>query len=599
MSTDTITRERPSVKSAARAARGSLAERVGHDKFVYILAIPVFLILLFFVVVPMAQTAVFSADGEGLGANYANFFNGASLTALGLSVSISLASVVLCGVVGTLLAVLLTRFDFPGRKLLEIFAILPMALPPLIGTVSFVLLYSETGIVPRALHEALGISPATTAISGIAGVLVVHTFTMYPFFYLSVTAGLAGLDSSLESAAANLGAGKVRTWCTVVLPMLTPALVSGALLTFMISMASFTAPQLYNVQTLTMQIVSTRTAGAHELAAAQSTILSLVSILFLVAMRWYQGRRIHRSLSKGTQRDRAMSTGLMRYVALVSSLLLSVVLIAPVLVIILVSFSIDSSWTTQVLPAKYTLDNYIGIFTHPGSLLPINVSVQMSALATIAAVVIGALAAWIISRWKLGGKTLLDLAIMLPWALPGTVIGVNLVTAFNDPNPGNLGLRLVGTLWILPVAYFVRYVPLIFRSTSASLDQLDPSVEEAARNLGASPARVLRTITLPLVSKGIIAGALLAFVDGVGEYVASVVIYPAGYVPMSVEIYNRIYSAEFGAAAAYGSLQIALILIVLIISKMLERDKTDTAQETVVTTALSGSAVSKKEVLTT
>ena len=354
MSTDTNTRERPSVKSAARAARGSLAERVGHDKFVYILAIPVFLILLFFVVVPMAQTAVFSADGEGLGANYANFFNGASLTALGLSVGISLASVVLCGVVGTLLAVLLTRFDFPGRKLLEIFAILPMALPPLIGTVSFVLLYSETGIVPRALHEALGISPATTAISGIAGVLVVHTFTMYPFFYLSVTAGLAGLDSSLESAAANLGAGKVRIWCTVVLPMLTPALVSGALLTFMISMASFTAPQLYNVQTLTMQIVSTRTAGAHELAAAQSTILSLVSILFLVAMRWYQGRRIHRSLSKGTQRDRAMSTGLMRYVALVSSLLLSVVLIAPVLVIILVSFSIDSSWTTQVLPAKYT-----------------------------------------------------------------------------------------------------------------------------------------------------------------------------------------------------------------------------------------------------
>ena len=92
---------------------------------------------------------------------------------------------------------------------------------PLIGTVSFVLLYSETGIVPRALHALLGIDPASTAISGIAGVLVVHTFTMYPFFYLSVTAGLAGLDSSLESAAANLGAGKLKTWATVILPMLT------------------------------------------------------------------------------------------------------------------------------------------------------------------------------------------------------------------------------------------------------------------------------------------------------------------------------------------------------------------------------------------
>lgn len=591
MSTDTLSRGRISVKTVSRLARGNVAERIGHDKFVYVLAIPVFLILLFFVVVPMAQTALFSAKGEGLGANYTNFFNGASLSALGLSVGTSLASVVLCGVVGTLLAVLLTRFDFPGRKLLEVFAILPMALPPLIGTVSFVLLYSETGIVPRALHELLGISPATTAVSGIAGVLVVHTFTMYPFFYLSVTAGLAGLDSSLESAAANLGAGKVRTWCTVILPMLTPALVSGALLTFMISMASFTAPQLYNVQTLTMQIVSTRTAGAHELAAAQSTILSLVSILFLVAMRWYQGRRIHRSLSKGTQRDRAVSTGIMRYVALISSMLLSIILVAPVLVIILVSFSVDSSWTTQVLPAKYTLTNYIGIFTNPRSLLPINVSIQMSLLATIAAVVIGALAAWIISRWKLGGKTLLDLAIMLPWALPGTVIGVNLVTAFNDPNPGNLGLRLVGTLWILPVAYFVRYVPLVFRSTTATLDQLDPSVEEAARNLGASPTRVLRTITLPLVSKGIIAGALLAFVDGVGEYVASVVIYPAGFVPMSVEIYNRIYSAEFGSAAAYGSLQIVLILIVLTVSKLLERDKKEASRDDAATKAMAGPVV--------
>lgn len=591
MSTQAASRGRLGVKATARLARDNMAERIGHDKFVYLLAIPVFLTLLFFVVIPMVQTAASSTKGEGFAANYAGFFNGASFSALGLSVGTSLASVVLCGVVGTLLAVLLTRFDFPGRKVLEVFTILPMALPPLIGTVSFVLLYSETGIVPRALHVLLGIDPASTAISGIAGVLVVHTFTMYPFFYLSVTAGLAGLDSSLESAAANLGAGKLKTWATVVLPMLTPALVSGALLTFMISMASFTAPQLYNVQTLTMQIVSTRTAGAHGLAAAQSTILSVVSILFLVAMRWYQGRRIHRSLSKGTQRDRAASTGGARYVALIGTVVLSVILVAPVLVIVLVSFSVDSSWTTQVLPEQYTLANFTGIFTNPRSLLPINVSVQMSVLATLGAVVIGSLAAWIISRWKLGGKTLLDLAIMLPWALPGTVIGVNLVTAFNDPNPGNLGLRLVGTLWILPVAYFVRYVPLVFRSTSATLDQLDPSVEEAARNLGASPTRVLRTITLPLVSKGILAGALLAFVDGVGEYVASVVIYPAGYVPMSVAIYNRIYSAEFGAAAAYGTLQIVLILIVLIISKALERDKKDKPGQDAATTAMASPVV--------
>src|SRR5690606_26504026 len=107
-----------------------------------------------------------------------------------------------------------------------------------------------------------------------AGVLLVHAFTMYPYFYLTVSAGLAGMDSSLEEAAQSLGAPRWRVWATVVLPMLTPALVSGALLTFMRSMGSFTAPQLFNVQTLTMQIVATRTGSMYELAAAQSTVLA-------------------------------------------------------------------------------------------------------------------------------------------------------------------------------------------------------------------------------------------------------------------------------------------------------------------------------------
>jgi iron(III) transport system permease protein len=411
---------------------------------------------------------------------------------------------------------------------------------------------------------------------------------------LSVAAGLAGLDSSLEQAAANLGASRYRVWVSVILPMLTPALVSGALLTFMISMASFTAPQLYNVQTLTMQIVSTRTGGNDALAAAQSTVLAIVSILFLIGMRWYQGRRIHRSVSKGVQRDRVAARGLMSYVALFGSVIISLILLAPIAVIFLVSFSVDSSWTTQVLPDQYTWSNYATIFTDPASLLPINVSVQTAFIATILAIVIGGAAAWIIARWPgRRGKTLLDIAIMLPWALPGTVIGINLVTAFNEPSPTNLGLVLVGSILILPVAYFVRYVPLIFRSTGASLDQIDPSLEHAARSLGAGSFRTLRTVTMPLVAKGILAGALLAFVDGVGEYVASVIIYPAGYPPMSVAIYDRIYSAEFGSAAAYGSLQIVLIFAVLVISNRLQgtrrrrRSAPTAAQTTITTTPLS------------
>ena len=541
------------------------------ERFVVFLAIPVFAVIAFFVVMPMLQTALSSAGGNGAASNYATFLSGASQRALFLSVGISLATVVLCAVVGTLLAVLLTRFDFPGRRVLEVLAVLPLALPPLIGAVAFTLLFNETGILPRALG-LLGLDPTSVAVSGVSGVLLVHVFTMYPYFYLSVSAGLAGMDTSIEEAAANLGAPRWRVWLSVVLPMLTPALVAGALLTFMTSMASFTAPQLYNVQTLTMQIVATRTGGNYALAATQSTVLAVVSIAFLFLMRWYQGRQVHRSMSKGIQRYRARASGWAGVLAAAGSTLLAVVLVAPVAVIVLVSFSVNRSWTTQVLPPEYTLENYVSIFTDPESLLPINVSVQMALYATLGAVVIGTAAAWVISRWPLRrGRGVLDAALMLPWALPGTVIGINILTAFASPEWFNLGLVLVGSLLILPIAYFVRYVPLVFRETGASIDTLDPSVDEAAQSLGASPLRSIVTVVLPLVWKGILAGALLAFIDGVGEYVASVIIYPPGYAPMSVEIYNRLYSADMGSAAAYGTLQIALIFVVLVITTFLER----------------------------
>ncbi|MCP2328797.1 iron(III) transport system permease protein [Hamadaea flava] len=544
------------------------------DRFIYLLTAPVFLVIAFFVVTPMLHTAAASGQGQGLAANYGTFFSGSARTALMLSVGISLGSVVLCALVGTVLAVLLTRFEFPGRRVLEVLAVLPMALPPLIGAVSFVLLFSETGIVPRAAHELLGISAGAVSVRGVAGVLLVHTFTMYPYFYLTVAAGLSGMDPSLEEAAQSLGAPRWKVWATVMLPMLTPALVSGGLLTFMRSMGSFTAPQLYNVQTLTMQIVATRTGGMYELAAAQSTVLAVVSIAFLLMMRWYQGRRIHRSLSKGIQRSRTQTRGIRSALALAGSVVLSLVLLAPIAVIVLVSFSVDRTWTIQVLPPDYTLANYTRIFTDPASLLPINVSVQTSLVATCTAVVIGAAAAWIIARWPgRRGGSLLDLAVMLPWALPGTVIGINLVTAFGGDSPSSLGLILVGSIAILPVAYFVRFMPLVFRSTSAAIAQVDPSIDEAAQSLGASPLRALRTVVLPLIAKGVIAGALLAFVEGVGEYVASVIVYPVGFAPLSVAIYQRIYAADFGTASAYGTLQIVLIFIILVVSNRLEHGR--------------------------
>jgi iron(III) transport system permease protein len=358
--------------------------------------------------------------------------------------------------------------------------------------------------------------------------------------------------------------------------MLTPALVSASLLVFMTSLASYTAPLLFGVsQTMTMQIYIDRTNGDLPMASTYASVLGIVSILFLLGMRWYEGRRSYRSQSKGVAAyRREITSPAGRWLALAGSVLATVVLLAPVLTIALVAFSADASWTTQVLPSEYTIKNFITIFSDPTAFEPIVNSVKMSLIATAGCVVVGVLVAYAVRRLRFVGRGLLDVAVMLAWALPGTVVALNLISTFSTGNGFSFGQVLVGTFWILPLAYFVRFLPLVFRSSSASLAQLDPSLEEAARNLGASWWRAFRSVTLRLMLPGILAGALLAFVHGVGEFVASVLIYTPSTAPISVEINNRMYQFQVGTAAAYGMLQVVLIFIVMVVSSRLNGGRT-------------------------
>lgn len=180
------------------------------------------------------------------------------------------------------------------------------------------------------------------------------------------------------------------------------------------------------------------------------------------------------------------------------------------------------------------------------------------------------IAADAVVRLNFKGKTLMDILIMVPWALPGTVVAVNLIAAFSEPTAFSFNQVLIGTFWILPLAYFVRQLPLVFRSTSASLVQMDKSIEEAARSLGANWWYSFRKIILPITMSGILAGTLLAFVQGLGEFVASILIYSVSTMPMSVAIFQKMYAFQFGTACAYGVLQIVLIIIVLAVSRKLE-----------------------------
>ncbi|MER2028532.1 MAG: iron ABC transporter permease [Solibacillus sp.] len=550
--------------------------------FVYILISPLFLILFAYVIYPFYSTFIQSFAGDNQLANYQKFFSlesTANLEALWNSFYISIISVICCAVVGVMMAFLLERYDFPGRRLLSILVLAPMALPPLVGVLSFTFLYGESGIFPRLFQQMLQLEDVPFSLKGIWGVIVVHTFTMYTYFYLTASAAIKGLDPSLEEAATSLGASRIRVWRKIILPMLTPSLIASSLLVFMVSMASYTAPLMFGVErTMTMQIYLSRTNGNLDMAATQSTILSFVSITFLLIMRWYQNRRNYQNLSKGISVHRSeVSSKPLKYLAVALSFIGTLILILPILVLILISFSKDGAWTIQILPTEYTLDHYKALFTDERTWRPIWNSLQMGFIATVGNIIFGVAAAYAMVRLSFKGKTALDILITIPWALPGTVVAVNLIAAFSTESVFTFNQVLIGSFWILPLAYFIRHLPLVFRSTSASLMQLDQSVEEASRSLGATWWYTFRRIVIPLTLSGVLAGTLLAFVQSIGEFVASILIYNTSTIPLSVAIFQKLYAFKFGTACAYGVLQIILILIVLIISERLSKGSAGSA----------------------
>ena len=570
------------MKQQAQYQNGLWSRITQSPYFVYLLISPLFLILFAYVIFPFYSTFLQSFAGENRFANYAKFFSldsPANLEALWNSFYISVFSVICCAVVGITMAFLLERYEFPGRRLLSVLVLVPMALPPLVGVLSFTFLYGESGIFPRFFQQLFSLDEVPFALKGIWGVVVVHTFTMYTYFYLTASAAIKGLDPSLEEAATSLGASRIYVWRKVILPMLTPSIIASSLLVFMVSMASYTAPLMFGVErTMTMQIYLARTNGNLDMAATQSTILSIVSILFLFIMRWYQNRRNYQNLSKGISVHRSEVTSKpLKYISIFLSFLGTLILILPILVLVLISFSKDGAWTVQILPTEYTLDHYKALFTDERTWRPIWNSIQMGAVATVGNILFGVAAAYAMIRLSFKGKALLDVLIMIPWALPGTVVAVNLIAAFSTENVFAFNQVLIGTFWILPLAYFVRHLPLVFRSTSASLMQLDQSIEEAARSLGASWWYTFRKIVLPLILSGIIAGTLLALVQSIGEFVASILLYSTSTIPLSVAIFQKLYAFKFGTACAYGVLQIVLILVVLLISEKLSKGSAGSA----------------------
>jgi iron(III) transport system permease protein len=536
-------------------------------------------VLLYGVVYPNLHVVVasFQSDAGWSLANYREVLSqNIVLESIFASVGVSVLTVLLCATVGVPLAFFFERYTFPARRLFATLAALPLVLPPLVGTVAFIFLCGESGILARLAQSIFHLEHSPWSLRGWTALLLFHTYTMYPFFYILTGAGLTRINAALAEAGRSLGASRMRVLAQIVLPQLTPSLIAAALLTFMTSMASFSAPLLFGggVRVLTLEIYTARQRGDAGLAITETVILAAISLSALFFFQRYEGtRRFAAAAMKGsTKQRRAIATGKSRAIAIAGGVLFSLFLVLPVATLVLVSFAREGNWTTQTLPTSYTIGNYLKIFSDSRASEVFLNSLSMSAIAAGAALLWSFCVAGLLARkgsrkWK----RLLSWLILVPWALPGTVVAVSLAEAYGRPSPLLGSFILVGTFWILPVVYFLRFMPLVVRAVQASMEQIDAALEEAASSLGARWWQRFTRVTLPLVWPGAVAGTLLAFVIALGEYVASVLVFVPTNRPISIAIASELRDFNLGTAAAYGVVLMLMIGLIMMVATRLER----------------------------
>jgi iron(III) transport system permease protein len=400
----------------------------------------------------------------------------------------------------------------------------------------------------------------------------VHAYTMYVYVFLFVSAGLERYDTTLDEAAAGLGASRSLTLKRITLPMLTPSLAGAMLLVFMSALGSFSAPYVFGggARVLATQILVSKLNGALGLAYVETTVLAVTAVVALLVLRRLEGRRRYAMAGKGRATRQLLRSPVWRAVLPPLAIVVVVLLVLPHAMVILVSFARDGAWTTQLLPPEYTLDNYRSLASQRELWRPITNSIGMSAVATAANAIVCFAIAYVVVLSRAPGKRAIALLSALPWAIPATAIALGLAATFDRNAPAQLRVLLVGTFWILPLAYFIRNIPLVTSAIEGSLRQMDPTLEDAARGLGASRWLSLRRVVLPAARPGLVAGTMLAGVAAVGEFVASVVLYTHANRPISVEILSQVRSTAFGTAAAYSVLLILLVLAITVGARWLE-----------------------------
>ncbi|EKV56932.1 binding-protein-dependent transport system, inner membrane component [Brachyspira hampsonii 30446] len=472
------------------------------------------------------------------------------------SFAVTTSVTILAVLIGTILAYCMKMYNLKGKRIIEILIIISMMSPAFIGAYSWILLLGRNGVITR-FFSYIGINIPT--IYGFGGILLVFSLKLYPFIFMYIYGALGKIDNILLEASENLGASSFVRNMTVTIPLIKPTIVSAGLIVFMNALADFGTPMLIGegYRTMPTMIYSefiSEVGSNANFSASMSVIMVIITTMMFIFQKYIVNKRSYSMNSMNSIKSKNIK-GVKSILIHIIIYILVFISILPQITVIYTSFL---KTNRSVFTNQFSFESYTAIFHSLAS--SIKNTYIYGIITILIIIVIGMLTAYITIRKKNIFTNIIDTVSMFPYIIPGSVLGITFLTAFNKPP-----IILTGSSIIIIISLVIRRLPYTLRSSSAILYQIDKNVDEASISLGASEIKTFFNITAKLMLSGVLSGAILSWITVINELSSSVILYTTKSRTMSVAIYQEVIRASYGTAAALSTILTLTTIISLII----------------------------------
>ena len=479
------------------------------------------------------------------------------------SFQVTTCATLLAAALGLPMAYVMRSVKIKGSGFLDILIVISYLSPPFIGAYAWIQLLGRNGMITNWINAVWGTQ--FNGIYGFAGIVLVFTLQSFPLVYMYVSGALKNLDNSLNEAAESLGCTGFKRIIKIIVPLVMPTLLASSLLIFMRVFADFGTPMLIGEGFKTIPVLiytqfMSEVGGDDGFAAALCVIVIMLTILMFFVQRFFASRSTYCMTALKPMTVKKVS-GLRNVWSHVFVYLVVGLAILPQAVVIYTSFLKSNGG--QVFTGGFALQSYQAtLFSKDNACIWNTYLLGLAAIAII--VILGILISYLTVRKKNQLNSALDTITMFPYIIPGSVLGISFLFAFNKPP-----LLLSGTALIMIISFAIRRMPYTIRSSTAIIGQISPSVEEAAISLGASELKSFAKVTVPMMMPGVLAGAIMSWVTVISELSSSIILYTNSTQTLTIAIYTEVIRGNYGNASAYSTiLTVTSILSLLLFFKL-------------------------------